>query len=502
LSDCEYGILRKYISAAEAKMMFPGREADIDRLAAAGQVRRDDKFANYSPGSLYGKRLLALDEWTRRTAVRKRFWLDVREGYIRDQQGNRIEYRDTPMERMLLADNPYYDVVEDWHRTVEVTQYVEGEEFYHGVDPWGIGDFSFTPFICYFDPEEELFHHRIQSAVRGLKDAQRSFDRRTMANIRALECVIGPGVDVENGALIDPEQAFRSGSGVPRFLNEGALSEGRIRDRPAPNLPSSWLEMQAIFDKMPGRLLGLDEDGMFGVNQKDQLVLGVVGKMRMGLGMMGMFDFFDNASLAHQIIGAKLLRLIQQYPPDKVRRIVGGQVAPQFFNREFGQYDAIPCETVLTDSQRESMYQQLLTLKKMAAETGEQFPMTFAQIYQEYGPVALPGKFTAAMQRIDQQRQQSQQRMQQIQEATQKAVLDQLEVDTANEKVHIQERVANVANRAAQAQKAQLQAAEIQQQLRTTPTWEMLDRIIEMAKLEMQRQGQAKQLEAASSEQA
>jgi len=378
LSDCQYGTLRKPITPSEAKMFFPDASDYIDWLLKQDK-NEDEKFPNMPKIKLYGSYLLNLDEWTRRTVAKKRYFITP-QGYFRDQYGNKIEFsEDNPEHIQILQSYPTIDVIEELQRTVEVTQYINGEEVYHGVDPFGIGDFSFTPYFGYFDPEVEHFHLRIQSAVRGLKDSQRSFDRRTIANIRALEHVIGPGTDIEEDALVDDTQAYTAGNG-PRFFKEGKIAGGASKERPAPNLPPAWFQLQEDFAKLPGKILNLNEDGLFGLDQKDQLLLGVVGKMRMGLGMIGMFDFFDNKSYADRVAGKKLLRMIQRYEPDRAQRILGEQLSPTFYSKEFCDYDAVPCETILTDTQRNALFVQMMEMKMQAAQTGEPFPFTYAEL--------------------------------------------------------------------------------------------------------------------------
>ncbi len=483
LGDCQYGILRKTVTAPEAKMFFPDQEEIIDWLLKQDK-NEDDKFPNMPKVKLYGKYLLSFDEWTRRTTARKRYLIDARLGYLRDGNGNKIEFDDSVEQRFALISNPTLDVIEDVERTVEVTQYLNGEEVYHGVDPFGIGDFSFTPYMAFFDPEVEHFHLRIQSAVRALKDSQRAFDRRTIANIRTLECVIGGGLDLEEDAIVDPRQAYTAGPGQPRFWKEGAISERRFVDRPAPNVPAGWMELQEGFAKLPGKILNLDEDGLMGVNQKDQLLLGVVGKMRMGLGMVGMFDFFDNKSQADQCMGGKLLKLIQQIPADKAQRILGEPPAPAFYNKEFCQYDALSAETALTDSQRNALYTELISLKEKGALMQDPFPVSWGEIL-EFAPTALKHQVLQRMAQREQQQQASQQRAAQIQEAVQQAALKQVQVDTMNEEIHAGERAADMV-------KTKVDTAQVLQEMNTAPRMDMLDRAIELAKIDAQTQ-QAKE---------
>jgi len=401
LSDCQYGILRKQITRDEAVMLMPEREAEIRKMSTEGT---DNKFPLMARNQLYGEYLLPYDEFQMRETVKKKFLIQGNKPVL-DGAGNKVPWRGTnkQLEEMQFL-YPALDTVTEWVRSVKVTAYLNGEEMWHESDPWGLGDFSFTPVICFFDPEEEEIRLRVQSAVRGMKDAQRVHDRRTIANIMALETTIGAGMDIEENALVDDEQAFTAGPGKPRFFKEGKIGEQAYRDRPATAVPGGWLELQGTFDGLMGKIINLNEDGLLGVDQKDQLLLGVVGKMRMGLGMIGMFDFFDNLSLAQKIMGQKVLKLVQRYTPERVMRICNYQPSPAFYNKEFGKFDCVPIETVLTDTQRNSLYTELLNLKKMGAEMGDPFPAPWS-LLMKYAPVTMKQDYTRALAQMEQEAQ-------------------------------------------------------------------------------------------------
>ncbi len=427
LSDCQYGIMRKQIPMSEAIMLLPDHEPEIRAMSAN---KTDNKFPLMVRNNLYGDSLMCYDEFQQRDTVKKRFLVMAGQTMM-DGAGNKVEWRGTKrqLEEMQLF-YPELDTVTEWVRSIKVTAYLNGEEMWDAADPWGIGDFSFTPVICFFDPEEEQMELRIQSAVRGMKDAQRVHDRRTIANLMAVETVIGAGLDVEEGALVDDEQAYTAGPGKPRFFKDGAITENRFRDRQATSLPGGYMELQGSFDALMGKIINLNEDGLMGVDQKDQLLLGVVGKMRMGLGMIGMFDFFDNLSLAQKVLGSKLLKLIQQYPADRVQRICNAQPSPAFYNREFGKYDCVPAETALTDTQRNQLYTELLNLKRMGAEMGDPFPAPWS-LLMKYAPVAMKQDYMRAIAELEKQQQQKQAENERLQRIAQQLEMAKAQADIA-----------------------------------------------------------------------
>ena len=122
LSDCQYGILRKPITPSEAKMFAPDASDYIEHLLKIDR-NEDEKFPNMPKIKLYGKFLLNLDEWTRRTVVKKRYLL-ISGDYARDQIGNKIEFDGSPQQIEFLQTQPLADVAEEFERSVEVTHYL------------------------------------------------------------------------------------------------------------------------------------------------------------------------------------------------------------------------------------------------------------------------------------------------------------------------------------------------------------------------------------------
>ena len=55
------------------------------------------------------------------------------------------------------------------------------------------------------------------------------------------------------------------------------------------------------------------------------------------------------------------------YDPSKIERITNRKTTPEFYKKDFGKYDAVPIEGVLTDTQRQMNYFQLFALKKEGA---------------------------------------------------------------------------------------------------------------------------------------
>ncbi|KKL56439.1 hypothetical protein LCGC14_2245390, partial [marine sediment metagenome] len=221
LQDCHYGMMRKYITKDDAKMLLPGKESFINKLGTgtdSGTIGQDDKFPYYPRPMLYGDKLLAYDEFQQRTTIEQKIILIKPLNKEIIWKGSKAAL-DRQIQLLVQQGLPpeMLSVISRWTDTVEISTFLEGQETSNGIDLFGIGDLSFTPIIAYFDPDFDRMEMKLQSVVRGLVDSQRAADKRMMSMMAMFEQQVGAGLDYEEDALVDDEDAFTTGSGKPRL---------------------------------------------------------------------------------------------------------------------------------------------------------------------------------------------------------------------------------------------------------------------------------------------
>jgi hypothetical protein len=488
LSDCQYGIIRVFVTKETAKMLMPGKEAAIDAMKP--KEGEDGKFPNFPNHKLYGEYLLSYTEWQRRiNRKRSVFMFNSLAGQmagkhvLNPQTGKPEEWRGRKEDaRELLYALPHIDLVDDWQNTVEVTGYLEENEMFNDIDPWGIGDFSFTPIFCYWDPEYNDLHIKCQSLVRGLRDFQRADDKRIMSLLALIEQQIGSGLDFETGTLVDEKDAFKTGSGQPRQFTEGSLTNNRVRDRVAPDIPPGHVQIHELLNRLMPQSVNINEE-MLGIPENPNLqIAGVLAKLRAGAGLVGLHDLFDNLSLAHKFIGQKLLKLYQQYPVDKVARIINEQPSPQFYNRSFGKYDCAAVEGVLTETQRNLAYTVLSQWNDLAIKWNKPLPVSWSDI-AEYSPVQLGPDLLEKIKKQEQAQAQSQQRIEQMQNSLQQLALAQAKSQLITGEALAEERRAEAAENIADMAASRAETMERVQKLRKEPYLEAFKLAIELEKI-------------------
>ena len=411
LKDCNYGMMRKYITKADAKMLLPGKENFIEGIdTQTNSDAQGDMYPYYTRPQLYGDKLLAYDEFQQRTTIERKIillrplnkeivWLGTK------------RQRERFIENLVINENippNLISVYSRWEPTVEVTAILEGHEVSHGIDLFGIGDFSFTPIIAYFDPDYDRMEMKLQSLVRGLVDAQRSGDKRMMAMTAVFEQQIGAGLDYEEDALVDDEDAFLTGSGKPRLFKKDAIAQGRAKDRIIPDIPQGMFQFEDLSSKKMYRSVGINEEmigfapqgGKQGGNPK---IAGYLAKLRIAGGLIGMKGLFRNLALSQKTIGRKELKLYQQYPVDKVRRILNQDPSPQFYTHDFGKYDCSTVEGIITDTQKNMFYADLVQLVEMLLRTKQPIPPFMTSMLMKSAPIAGKPELLKAIQQFEQE---------------------------------------------------------------------------------------------------
>jgi hypothetical protein len=350
LEDCTFVSRRKYLSKDVIKSLVPGAEREID---AMGYGNRDEKFTYEPYARQWGlQELLAYNEyWKQRY---KKGWL-----LVDKITGEQKPWKGDPKRLKVMQQFfPNLAVIEGYYKTIEYNIIVENRLLYSGEDPWGIGEYPFVPFFCVFDPSYDLYQWKIQSLVRILRDPQEEYNMRKSKLLDIVDSQIGSGWKAKSGAVSNPKSLFQSGQGKVVFFNPGFEIGDAERIQP-PNIPESLFALQDSFEK--------DIDGMVDIanmaNDDSDRMSSVLFQMKQTMGMMGLGPIFDNLKESQRLLSKKVLKMIQQYTPEKVQRIIKQEPTPEFYSGTFLAYDVNIVETVMSDTQKQQAFLQAWTMK-------------------------------------------------------------------------------------------------------------------------------------------
>jgi hypothetical protein len=432
LSDCQFIRTRKYLHKEQVKQMLPGREKDIDLLN--DQAYFDTKFT-FMPQqyNIRRKGFLAYDEYwysCERTAT---FLVDP-ETY----ESTEVDLTKDEFDR-LKHQFPEIVIVREKVPTVYLAIIVNNTCFYDGPNPLGVDMYPFTPFVGYHDLANNNYSFRYQGIIRNIRDSQYLYNYRKQLEMDLLAAQFS-GVDIEEDALIDDQDAFKVGPGKVRFFKKGRLQA--INDKPGANInPANFqvtemlkMDIQSNAGVTP-ELLGQAEDSDVGITEQ----------LRQGAALTTLQELFDNLDLSQRNAGRLHWALIQKnYTLGKIRKMIEEEPTNEFRDKSFQKYDAVIANAPLTDTSRQLAFRQKYFLWK------DGFPIPPDQVLDDLD-IQDKDKLMQSIQQQQQAQQQQQQQMSQLEMQNQQIVNESLQSKAMSDRSLAQER----------SQKGRLEQAEI-----------------------------------------
>ncbi len=411
-SDCSYVIRRKYLAPDQAASLLPGMEKEVYALHKTGWSR-DDKFTwlpyQRQPN---GQDLIAFNEFYEQKWKKIPMLVDEETGEFTEWEGNQSSMR----EFMKLY--PQLKVVQRPTRYIEKHIILNDHYMKTEINPFGLAEYPFVPFVAIWEPESDLWGLKMQSLIRCMLDPQRESNRRRSQMIDLLDSQINSGWIANEDSVINPRSLFQASQGKVIWRKKGA-EPGAIEKIPPAQIPPSMFQLQELFDKDMMEIVGVN-DAAFGETQNGQ-ESGVMFMLRQGAALVNLQDVFDNLRFSQKCLSKKILKMIQHWTPEKIKRITNKDPGDAFYDLDSTKYDVTIQEGILTDTQRQMYFRQLVDLKQLGVPVS-------GKMLAEAAPIQ--GK-TEFMQQIAQEEQQQAQQAQKEAELQQKIMQTQSEMAQA-----------------------------------------------------------------------
>jgi hypothetical protein len=432
LSDCNYILRRDFVTKAQAQMLLPDHAREIERMSP---VQHDNKF-NFALKSQGADERLRWDEYWRRESEKRTVLVDTQTGawrwWPKDGDERRLE--------LFRARFPQVVTKEVYKPTIKLAIMVEDQVFYDNIDPLNIGDYPFIPVIGEWNPEHDNHSEKLASLTRGVRDPQKEYNKRRSKILDIIDSQISSGWMAEVDSVINKKDLYQAGQAKVIWAIQDALANQRVQKIQPPQIPAGLFQLEEALNKDIMEIPGANNELLGQADNENERVAGFLAKMRQSQGLTTLQGLFDNYRLSKSLLGQKLLRVIQQsYTPDKVQKILGEPPAQEFYSRDFGKYNVNVVESILTDSQRQMYYNELVSLKQMGA------PIPWAAILK-----AAPIEEREELQQIVAQEEknaaqqmQQQQRMEQIRTQAELAKMREDVAGALEERTAAQENVAN-----------------------------------------------------------
>lgn len=408
LSDCGFIMRRKYLSPEQVSSLLPGQREEIYDLYRVGW-ERDDKFTwlpyQRQPN---GQDLMAYNEMF----LQK--WRSV--PMIVDMETGEFMEFDVPKERqeLMLSLHDNLKIVERPKRYIERHIIVNDVAMRTDENPYGLDEYPFTPFVGIFEPESDQWGLKMQSLIRCMRDPQREANRRRSQMIDVLDSQINSGWIANENSVVNPRSLFQTSQGKVIWKREDAPPDALTKIPPA-QIPPSMFQLQELFDRDMMEIVGVN-DAAFGVSDNAQ-ESGIMMMLRQGAAIVNIQDVFDNLRFAQKEISRKAIKLIQKWTPEKVKRIINEEPSAQFYSRDFTKYDVTVTEGMLTDTQKQMYFRQLVDLRQLGA------PVT-GEMLAKAAPIQGKTEYIEQLGEMEQQQAKQAQEAQQVQQAVLQSQLE------------------------------------------------------------------------------
>jgi len=406
---------------SDVKSLLPGKERKVEELAKKEGGNELMPFSAYrGRGRDEGKRCNYSEFWERTTKKVK--LLANRTG------GMQFEWdgKDERILELLRLYNMQLTSYDDYKETVTYSAFVNGKLVHKGPDPNKIDDYPHIFIAGNWVPEYDNFAVKLQGQVRRIRDPQREVSKRISKILDIIDSQVSTGRIAIEGTLVDKDDIHASGQGKGIWLKDddsGRPISERFQELKMGDIPAGLFQLNHDLQSLINDIACVN-DSMFGTEELKQQMSGYLMKLRQGAGLVALQDLFDNLRFSKKQLGFKLVKLIlANYSPQKIQRIINQQPAGilgmeikerTLLAEEVARYDCTPQEGILTETQRQMFYTELMNLQKAGFNIPE-------EVIIEAFPTQFPEKIKQALLMASQQKKQMM-----AQQMSEKQVLEQL----------------------------------------------------------------------------
>lgn len=398
-SDCSYVLRRKYMTLLQAQSLLPKHRKELELLQRNGWSR-DDKFPWLPYQSLpSGLDLLAYNESYEQKWKNVSVIVDTETGEYTDWPGDEKSLKE------FVSQFPQLEVIQKQKPYMECHIIVNDEHITTITDQYGLNEYPFVPFFGYFEPEAQTWDLKLQSLVRPMRDPQVESNRRRSQMNDIIESQQNSGWIAKKEAVVNPRALYRSGQGEVIWKKSNA-QPGDIEKIPPAQIPPSFFQLQELYDRDITEVIGIN-DAAFGEPANAQ-ESGVMMMLRQGASLISLQDLFDNLRYSQKLLTEKTLKLIRTWTPEKMTKILNREPSPQLLDPNFIKYDISIQEGLLSDTQRQVYFRQLVDLKQLGA------PVT-GEMLAEAAPIQGKTEYITQLKEVEQQQAQQAQQAAQLQ---------------------------------------------------------------------------------------
>lgn len=452
LADCNGILKRSFLPKREICSLLPKYADEIMQMRPSGS---EPQYMLNNTMLFRSQNLMSYDEFWFKDYREQTLLIDTKTKDIYEWRGT-----DKDLDIFLWS----FPDIEKYTNEVETVQcaiIVEGtvlctENFI------GLDSYPFIPVLGYYQPELENYSVRIQGVVRSMRDAQYIYNRRLILESQNLESVSQSGWIYKDGAILNPDDLLRTGTGRSIAVKNGFSLNDALMPIPPQVIPPTTQQLRESYANEILRCSGYNED-MLGAGE-DETAAGVLVMLRQRAGLVTFEKLFDQLDLSQKILSNRILAIIQnQFMPAKVQKILADDDQPTeaFNNRLFGKYDCVVEEGYYTTTQKQVQFAQLMELKKLGVQIPDDILIQAATIQNK-------DELMQALQAQQQQATQLQQQEMQMKAQELEAEIDVLKSKAQSDRALAAERISSIQENKMSAVERMAEAEKDQQDAKLT----------------------------------
>lgn len=434
LSDCDFLIRRAYMSKTEAISKFPEHKKMIERMQ--GNMR-DELFTFLPQQRIFQtQNLLCYTEyWEQQYEEVTMVVNPITLKQIEVTSKNRKQLQP-------LIGMPGVKSFKKQKPKMKFYAMLNNEVVNEQDNPYNYNRYPFVPTTCVYAPEYDLYQYKIQSLIRCIRDPQIEFNKMLSKINDSVNSQINTGWIVKKSRFDNPMDFYKTGQGRVIFSKDNGDVNGDAKQIIPTPLAQGLFELQELYNQLIMRICGVNETAL---GESEQAKVAAIEQLRQGAALVNLQEIFDNLRLSQEIVGNITNELIQNnWSPEKVFLVTKEQPTPEFYDKNFGKYDAVCVEAPLTETQQQLVFSQYLMMKQMGINIPD-------DVILKSMPIQNKDEVVESIQAQQQQQMQMAQAQQQA-ELQDKAVINDLLIKEGNLKVALaQEKLAKAEEDRAQA---------------------------------------------------
>lgn len=259
--------------------------------------------------------------------IHMEYWESFKRYFGHDPETNEwVEFDSKDLKKVKMAhleeygEPLIYETLMD--KKVKWLQFTGDDILYDDDSPLPYRGFSITPMVAYRDASKRTANH--YGLVRLIKDPQKEINKRWSQTLNMLNQQVQPGLFAETGAFVDSEQARLSlkDPGSITYVQNGALTSGKIKERELPAFPSAPMQMEQFSQDIMKKITGINTD-LLG-QDAGRAEAGIVVRMRQQQGLTILKPLFKASNNMKKELFKRNVSIVTEYMSDEqILRILG-----------------------------------------------------------------------------------------------------------------------------------------------------------------------------------